>query len=327
MTKRTPAQALSPENLVLLQAVGDHGSLAAAARFLGLVPSAMSYRVRQMEESLDVLLIDRRGNARLTAAGNELVREARRLLLDLNAVANRVKRVASGWEPELTIAIDSLIAMPSVLELASRFYAGANQSPHVALAACPTRLQLRNETLVGTWEALVSGRADLALGVVVDDSQALGIRSASLGEVAFVFAVAPEHPLATGNEPISDALLRSYRAVAVADSVKELAPVTIGLLDGQDVLTVSTMHAKLDAQLRGLGCGFLPEALARPYLEAGRLVAVRTSRKARVSRVSYAWRDQNRGNALNWWLNQLQQARTRAALLEAQWALNPGQHN
>ena len=53
--------SLSPANLRMLQAVAEHGSFAAAARALDLVPSALSYRIRQMEEALDVLLFDRQG--------------------------------------------------------------------------------------------------------------------------------------------------------------------------------------------------------------------------------------------------------------------------
>jgi DNA-binding transcriptional LysR family regulator len=63
------------------------------------VPSSLTYSVRQLEEALDVLLFDRRSRqARLTAAGEELLGEGRRLLEEIDAVANRVKRVATGWE-------------------------------------------------------------------------------------------------------------------------------------------------------------------------------------------------------------------------------------
>ena len=53
---------------------------------------------------------------------------------------------------------------------------------------------------------------------------------------------------------------------------------TVNLVGGQDVLTVPTMQAKLAAQLHGLGGGFLPEPMARPYIEAGHLVERRTER-------------------------------------------------
>ena len=94
----TPRAVLTPDALAMLEAIEAAGSFAAAARALGVVPSALSYRVRQIEEALDVLLYDRSTRqARLTAAGAELLREGRRLLAEIDAVANRVKRVATGW--------------------------------------------------------------------------------------------------------------------------------------------------------------------------------------------------------------------------------------
>jgi len=300
---------LTPDTLVMLQTVGRTGSFAAAARALGLVPSAVTYRIRQIEDALDVLLFDRSSRqARLTEAGEELLREGARLLDEIDAVANRVKRVATGWEPQFTIAADSIISRPVLMELAEAFF---SLNP-------PTRLRIRDETLTGTLEALTTGQADLALGVNLEQGNTAGIQGKALGSVAFVYAVAPHHPLATAAQPLADALLQKHRAVAVADSVQRGSAVTVGLLGGQDVFTVPTMLAKLDAHLRGLGCGFLPEPMARPYVETGRLVVRQVERPNRQVRVSYAWRGANpgQGRALQWWLKQLDSAATRAALLE-----------
>ena len=293
----------------MLQTIAKTGSFAAAARALGLVPSALTYRVRQIEDALDVLLFDRSSRqAQMTEAGAELLRESSRLLQEMDAVANRVKRVATGWEPQLTIAADGLVARPVLMELACAFF---EQNP-------PTRVRIRDETLSGTLEALTTGQADLALGVNLEQGNTAGIQGKALGSVAFVYAVAPHHPLATAAQPLADALLQKHRAVAVADSVQRGSAVTVGLLGGQDVFTVPTMLAKLDAHLRGLGCGFLPEPMARPYVETGRLVVRQVERPNRQVRVSYAWRGANpgQGRALQWWLKQLDSTATRAALLE-----------
>lgn len=307
----THREVLTPDALGLLQTVADHGSFAAAARELGLVPSAVTYRIRQIEDALDVLLFDRSSRqARLTAAGDELLCAGQQLLRDVDAVANRVRRVATGWEAEFTIAVDGVVSSSTLMELAESFYA----------LAPITRLRLREETLSGTLDALVSGRADLALGVVLEPGTTAGVESQAMGELAFVYAVAPHHPLASLPQPIRDDVLVQHRAVAVADSTRrDGSAMTLGLLAGQDVLTVSTMRAKLDAQLRGMGGGFLPEPLARPYLESGRLVACEVQRPTRSMRMSYAWRDGGNlgpGRALQWWLAQLESPATRSALLE-----------
>lgn len=305
---RNPREVLTPDALAMLQTIADSGSFAAAARRLGMVPSALSYRVRQIEEALDALLYDRSSRqAKLTEAGAELLREGARLLEDIDAVANRVKRVATGWEPQLTIAVDSIIVKTTVMELCENFFA---LNP-------PTRIRLRDEALSGTLEALTSGQADLALGVMSMGNNA-DIQGQALGEIHFVFAVAPHHPLAKAAEPLTDALIQRHRAVAVADTVTRGKGVTIGLLGGQDVLTVASMQAKLDAQLRGLGVGFVPECMAHAAIETGRLVVRKTERPQRVAHINYAWRGTAKsaqGRALHWWLTQLESPLTRNALL------------
>lgn len=308
---------LTPDALAMLQRIASEGSFAAAARKAGQVPSALTYRVRQIEDALDVLLFDRSSRqARLTAAGAELLREGNRLLAEIDAVANRVKRVATGWEPQLTIAADGLIRRDALFDLAEAFFA---QSP-------PTRLKLRDETLSGTLEALTSGQADLAIGVGAAIAPAAGLQMLPLGSTTFVQVMAPFHPLAQEAEPLGAEALRRHRAVAVADSVQRGGGVTIGLLDGQDVLTVPTLQAKLEALLRGLGVGSMPEPMVRAHLAAGRLVLRRLEQPIRPFRVSYAWRagDGSRGRALQWWLDQLERPATRCALLENDRAGHPG---
>lgn len=298
---------LTPDSLAMLQGIADAGSFAAAARACGMVPSALTYRVRQIEDALDVLLFDRSSRqARLTQAGHELLREGARLLAEVDAIANRVKRVATGWEPTLTIAIDSIIHRTVVLELCEAFFA---LNP-------PTRLRLRAETLSGTLEALTSGQADLAIGVPAESASTAGFQVRALGNQRFIYVVAPHHPLARETEPLSDELIRQHRAVAVADSVQRGGGMTLGLLGGQEVFTVPNMSIKLEAQLRGIGSGFLPDSLAMPYVKTGRLVEKPVERTERIVHVSYAWRKSpNHGNALKWWLDQLDSAQTRAALL------------
>jgi DNA-binding transcriptional LysR family regulator len=304
----SPRDVLTPDALSMLQSIARAGSFAAAARAIGLVPSALTYRVRQIEQALDVLLFDRSTRqARLTPAGAELLTEGGHVLEAIDAMANRVKRVATGWEPQLTIAVDSIMSRTTLMELCESFFA----------LGPPTRLRVREETLSGTLFALTSGQADLAIGVP-DNTHSSDIHTRLLGDVRFVYAVAPHHPLASAQEPLTDSLLRQHRAIAAADSIQQGHGLTIGLFGGQDVFTVATMQAKIDAQLRGMGGGFLPECMASAYIATGRLVVRRTERAERVVRLHYAWRGASRpkqGRALQWWLKQLDSPATRAALL------------
>ena len=91
---------LTPDALSMLQTISRLGSFAAAARDMGLVPSALSYRVRQMEDTLDVLLFNRSSRqARLTAAGQELISEGTRLLNDMDSIAHRIIRLRQACVP------------------------------------------------------------------------------------------------------------------------------------------------------------------------------------------------------------------------------------
>jgi DNA-binding transcriptional LysR family regulator len=315
--------ALTPDALLMMDTIARSGSFAAAARELGKVPSALTYSVRQLEEALDVLLFDRSSRqAQLTAAGSELLHEGRRLLQEMDAVANRVRRVASGWETQLAISIEDIVSMPTIFELVQAFceVRSGTVGDHAGPA---TRLRLRSDVLTGTWEALVTGQVDLAIGVSAQHANPGGIELRPLGEVPFVFCVAPHHPLAAVAGVLSDDQLVHHRAVAVADTAQRLPPRTVNLLPGQDVLTVPSMRTKLEALLRNLGCGFLPEPLARPHLEVGHLVRKETARNASIAQLHYAWRADRPdrgaiglGRALQWWLSQLDNATTRRALLE-----------
>jgi DNA-binding transcriptional LysR family regulator len=315
--------ALTPDALVMMDTIARTGSFAAAARELGKVPSALTYSVRQLEEALDVLLFDRSSRqAQLTAAGTELLHEGRRLLQEMHAVANRVRRVASGWESQLSISVEDIVSMPVVFDLVQAFCEVRSVAPASAVetAGPATRVRLKTGVLAGTWEDLVTGQADLAIGVSAQHVNPGGIELRPLGEVPFVFCVAPHHALAQATEPLTDAQLVHHRAVAVADTAQRLAPMTVNLLPGQDVLTVPSMRTKLEALLRNLGCGFLPEPQARPHLEAGHLVHKETARPAAVAQLHYAWRAERGalglGRALQWWLTQLESPTTQRALLE-----------
>ncbi len=309
-------KVLTPDALLMMDAIARNGSFAGAARELGKVPSALTYSVRQLEDALDVLLFDRSSRqAQLTAAGTELLLEGRRLLQQMSAVANRVRRVASGWESELAISVDDVISAPTMFELVEAFCGVRDDR----LQAPATRLRLRSEVLAGTWEALTTGQVDLAIGVsgriVIE-----GVETRPLGVVDFVFCMAPHHPLARETTALADTQLVHHRAIAVADTAQRLNPVTLNLLSGQDVLTVSSMRAKLEALLRGLGCGFMPEPMVRPHLEAGHLVARATEREPLRAELHYAWHAERStlglGMALQWWLAQLASPVTQRALIE-----------
>jgi DNA-binding transcriptional LysR family regulator len=303
---------LTFESLALIDAIVRHGSFAQAARTLDRVPSAVTYSVRRLEDDLDVLLFDRRGHrAQLTPAGAEMLREGRHLLAAADDLVRRVKRVARGWEQELRIALDGVIAFERLLPFLSGF-----------CEVAPTQVRITHEVLGGTWDALGAGRADLGIGASQSgpESSRLGVayRTLEIGRMPFVFAVAPTHPLAAMAPPLPIAELRRYRQVIVADTSQLLTPRAAGLFGAPDILTVPTMQAKLAAQAAGLGVGYLPEPLARAAIERGELVSKETEHTRDEGAgvpLHIAWRADARGKALQWWIEQFKTPQQRAALL------------
>jgi DNA-binding transcriptional LysR family regulator len=301
---------LTLEALRILDTIDRQGSFAAAAVALDRVPSALTYTVRKLEDDLDVLLFDRRGHrARLTEAGIELLTEGRHLLQAAQELEQRVKRTATGWEVELRIVVDSMIPFETMIPLITQF--GKEDSG--------TRLRFAEEVMTGAWESLLHGRADLILGAGGECPEEILMSSEftvrSLGLVDWILAVAPAHPLALTSEPIPAAELQLHRAVAVADSSRSMAARTVGLLTGQETLTVPSVRAKLLAQVAGLGCGYLPRAVAAPYLAAGTLIEKQTTASKPAGHCQLAWRTAARGKSLGWFLEKLSEPGALAGIL------------
>lgn len=288
---------LSLDALQILDAIDRRGSFAAAGKALHKVPSTISYTVSKLEEDLGVQLFDRVGpRAHLTPAGEALLEEGRHLLRAARELEMRVRRVASGWEAELTVAVDSMFVPALLAEDVRAFNAVAEQ----------TRMRLISESLSGTWEALLDRRADLLIGAAGEGPSGGGYVVEPLGVVRFVFAVAPSHPLATAPEPLGREQLAGHCAIAVADSARRLLPRTVGLLMGQETMTVPDMVSKFRLQCAGLGFGFLPEPYVRQAVREGRLVIRQVGEPKPDETFWLAWRTGEEGAALKWWRERMQ---------------------
>jgi DNA-binding transcriptional LysR family regulator len=297
---------LSLDSLQVIDAIDRKGSFAAAADELHRVPSAITYSVRQLEDGLGILLFDRKGHrAVLTEAGRELLVEGRRLLQAASDLECRVQQVARGWESELRIAVDTLIATDRLYRAVAEFYE----------ARTGTRIRLLHEVLGGTWDALASGRADLAIGASGELPPGRSYATRFLGSVQMRFVAAPFHPICREPQPLAEAAILAHRAVSVADSSRHLAPRTVGLLSGQDVLTVPTMEAKASAHVAGLGVGFLPSWIAEREAAAGRLRILETQASRPQGSIHVAWRTGEEGRALAWFVKRLDDPLAAAELL------------
>lgn len=288
---------LSLESLEVIDAIARKGSFAAAADSLYKVPSALTYTIRKLEDDLGVPLFNRSGHrATLTEAGAELLNEGRNLLNAAAELESRVKRVASGIETDLTIAVSDLFETSFIYPVLDRFYA----------QKFGTRIKVLREVFGGSWDALVSGRADISLGAAGDGPAGGGYTTKAIGTLEFHYAVAPHHPLASMPEPLQNFDIMRYCAVSAADTSRNLPPRTSGILSGQDVLTVPDMQAKLEAQIAGLGVGYLPRRMAEEYAAKGALVIKAVAEPKPLATTFLAWCSKG-GKAQQWLVKELQQ--------------------
>ena len=287
---------ISLDALLVLDSIARNGSFAAAGEELHRVPSAITYTIQKLEQDLEVKLFDRSGHrARLTEAGEELLREGRHLLRTATDLECRVKRVATGWETELRIAVEDIIPTERLFPVLKDFYREGSG----------TRIKITAEILGGCWDALMTGRADLVIGAPGEAPPEASLSVEPIGQYEFIFVVAPEHPLAAAPEPLTSQDIMQFRAVSAADTSRNLPPRSSGLLDGQDALTVPTMRAKMAAHIAGLGAGYLPLAWAAPHIAGRRLVRKQVEGTKSLTNVYLAWHPRQAGKALKWFLERL----------------------
>ncbi|MBI4986982.1 MAG: LysR family transcriptional regulator [Rhodocyclales bacterium] len=282
--------------LQLLDAIELRGSFAAAAEALHRVPSAVTHAIRRLEQDLGVVLFVREGRRAVpTEAGRALLDEGRHLLRAAGALECRVRRVATGWESELTIAVDATVEPASLFPLIEAFDRENGG----------TRLRLTNEVLGGTWDALATGRADLAVGAPGQPPPGGGWALRPFGAFEFQFAVTASHPLAAAAEPLTPQDLAPHRIIVLADTSRELLARTAGLADRANTLTVADGASKLAAIVAGLGIGHLPRSLGEREAAAGRVRIKRLSEPMPPVERCLAWRAEHEGKALAWFVDRL----------------------
>jgi DNA-binding transcriptional LysR family regulator len=298
---------ISLDALQVLDAIQRKGSFAAAAAELHRVPSAITYTIQQLEQDLDVQLFDRsKHRASLTGAGYELLTEGRLLLRAAGDLECRIQQVAKGWETELRIAVDTVIGVEKMFPLIKKF--GDEESG--------TRIRLTEEVLGGGWDALVSQRADLVVGASGEMPSGGSYATLPLGRLLLAFMASPKHPICKEKMPLKESVILKYRAISVADSSRNLPPRTVGLISGQDVLTVPTMRAKIAAQVAGLGVGYLPPHLVASEIAAKRLRVLNIISSSRGEGDLFAaWRPNRTGKALRWFAKALEDKKTVASFL------------
>lgn len=292
--------AITLDALRVLDAIDRKGSFGAAAEALFRVPSALTYTVQKLESDLGISLFDRsRQRAQLTAAGRLLLEQGRQLLQAANALEESVQQVGSGWETQLRIAKDTILPLAPLLQQINAF----NQLDK------RVEISIAEEVLGGTWDSLVAERCDLALGAAGELPKGV-FEFRLMGEAEFVFAVAPDHPLCLHKGPVDAAAISAFPTIVAADSSLTAPQRSTGLLESRQTIRVASSLAKIQAQMMGVGVGFLPSHMIKAELASGSLVVLECSVPRPKAPLYMAWRKENKGRALAWFIE---------ACLDAKW--------
>ncbi len=110
------------EQWQVLQAIVECGGYAQAAEALHRSQSSVSYMVAKLQEQLGVELLEIDGRrARLTKNGEALLNKARELLGDAFQLEQLAGSLAEGWEPQVSIAVDSLFPVELLVQVLREF--------------------------------------------------------------------------------------------------------------------------------------------------------------------------------------------------------------
>lgn len=241
----------------MLAAVVDHGGFAQAAEHLCKSQSTVSYGVRQLQEALGLPLLTLQGRrAVLTPAGETLLRRARYLLEESDALQRLADTLARGWAPLVRLSVDVIFPQDALFSALASF---AAESPD-------TRVEVQESVLSGGTEALLQKQADL----VITGRVPPGFLGDPLMRLGFIAVAHPDHPLHRLGRPLHMEDLRPHQQVVVRDSGVRLRADS-GWLGAERRLTVSHPNTSIQALCRGLGFAWIPREKIREELESGLL--------------------------------------------------------
>ncbi|MGQ2994737.1 LysR family transcriptional regulator [Variovorax sp.] len=260
----------SVRQLRAFAAVYHSGQLSSAAAALSLTQPAVSVLLRELEDRLGVRLFDRTTRSlHRTAAADEAIGHAERVLAELDALGSGMAELAAGRRGRLRIAVTSTIAQ-TLMPRALRRYTQQHPEVKVAIDDCaPSQFV----------ETVLSGQVDFGVGT-------LQARTPGLDERVFVhdhLAVIADRdlPLPGGAAGITWRQLAALRLITVKpgygvrnsiDAAAAEAGVRLEIAYEVTLLTTALAMAA-----GGLGPALLPASILA-HADPSRLVARRLIR-------------------------------------------------
>lgn len=236
------------EQLKILVAIVEQGSMHAAAEFLYRTQPTLSVSIKKLEEELKVKIFSRENRRMtLTPVGQALYQKSKRILAETQALKDLGKQYAIGNEPLINIAIG--VSIP--IGLISGVLKSCGQ------AFPETRLDLLAESgSDGPLDRLKKKEADLAVVTYFEEHP--NFESIPLLFFKFFPVAASSHPLAQYDTEIPYEDLKDYVQVILAE-LENNAKENYWFVDEGRHWRVNDYHTRKDIILEGLGWGTLPD--------------------------------------------------------------------
>jgi DNA-binding transcriptional LysR family regulator len=289
---------LSFDQLRSFIAAAEEGSFSGAGRRLHRAQSVISQTIANLEGQVGVALFDRAGRYPvLTEAGVLLLADARRVTGAVNALKARAQGMASGVEPELSVAIDVMFPMAVLTQAAKSFSETFPGTP----------LRIYVEALGGVAKAVLDGQCRLGvMGTLPLSSPELVTERLLAVQIAFV--AAPAHPLAQMDGPIAECTLAEHVQLVLTDRTELSRGREFHVLSPRN-WRLADLGAKHAFLLAGLGWGGMPLAMVQRDLDEATLRQIQVQDRAlEVMAMSATYRaDAPPGPAGRWFVEQLRQ--------------------
>ena len=237
------------------------GSFEAAAQALHVTPSAVSQRIRALEDQLGTALVIRSQPARATDAGARLARHAEDVALLEQALAGDLGSDLGTERPSLRIAVNADSLATWVVE------------------ALPTMQDALFDLVIDDQDHSADWlrRGAVQAAVTSQGSPVAGCDTYPLGALRYIATASPDFVQRWfPNGLDADSLTRAPALVFDRKDALQSQWVErhIGRRVPLSAHYVPSSHAFVDAALLGLGWGMNPEPLVREHLRDGRLVPI-----------------------------------------------------
>ena len=266
--------------LTALEAVVKAGSFDKAAALLCITPSAVSQRIRQLEERTGQLLLIRSLPVRATAAGHRLLRHVRQVALLEEDLQQELQGEAEGGLTPLPVGVnaDSL---------------GTWLLPAVAGVVWRERfvLQAIVDDEAHTHDLLRSGEV---VGCVTSHPQPpTGCISQPLGQMRYRFYATPDFV----RNHLPDGLTREAVLATPGIAFNRKDSLHFGQMEARfglrlgdyPYLTMPSTHALFEAVKAGLGYGLSPELQVGEALASGEVIDLLPDDPPSVSLYWHGW--------------------------------------